>query len=882
MLGLEEYYISLLNEAKSPEEIKKILEYQFVQGKGVPQEILDSIFEVDPTKKKSYTRWVLSQWPEYENSIRKSIEDGKLKRMFDTIKNRENSGLDLGRMKNFDEAISMIPDIDPILEKEGDPNAPENDFDIVYTSEDGSWVVVRPHTYQADIKLGKGCRWCTAGAFGMDRAEYYWNIYSEKGPIWINFDKSKKEIAPVDKKEYPYTRYQFCFEANNGRGELMNSNDDRVSLHSLGIPEDVAEFYGTQNPRYKEAIDLVDPDTLWREYEQNRENMARQIVSCRDGYGGLYLLPERNDNRNLEDVPWHVYRSDDFGDPISNIEYDPDDCVELTNSEDGLVILRTPDGEYYAYHYRYEHWHEYKDVYFSTIRNAWGLSIVKLGDYDVFLLPTDEEDGESSSIGDGLGDVIVDNEIIAAFANMQIPNEMEKAGDPSVGTYVEIVWGDGTHSLVFKSMSDSSADVLIKKDYPNDEDKNQFTAHAIDGKVLISARILEYNILEDEGRLSVTDDLSEMCGRPVYIISYDNGSHYNVYDGSTKKMYFNEPSNQIETVRIGQDKKWYLRCTVEYGAFIASITDGEVLTPTYEVLTRAGSTSSLLIGIKNANVKAAKEIFVLRFLGGKCKTFGPFHGYTPLDSDTRISVTVQPGIINILNTDTGNFVLPENQYTMIGPLHHGPQEDDGMIILQNKDGKLSLCNYDSGQIILDDIDLMGERGYPVRPKMDKNGTWKIRLSNGTYNLVNNKRVVLPKSVESVEGPYYNDLCTFYLLGGENKFWILDVSKHGAIDLLPTTAGIPANFFKLVEANGFEFRFKCDINGDECLIRYLPISPDVHDRFKVYLNLPEGFKEITSNRPVYNEIYSNFFPTAAAVRENFNRTLKMINDFYKDK
>jgi hypothetical protein len=177
---------------------------------------------------------------------------------------------------------------------------------------------------------------------------------------------------------------------------------------------------------------------------------------------------------------------------------------------------------------------------------------------------------------------------------------------------------------------------------------------------------------------------------------------------------------------------------------------------------------------------------------------------------------------------------------------------------------------------------MGERGYAVRPKMDRNGTWKIRLSDGTYNLVNNKRVVLPKSVESIEGPYYNELCAFYLLGDENKFWILDTDKQGAIDLLPTTAGIPANVFKLVEASGLEFRFKCDINGDECVIRYLPINPDAHDRFKVYLNLPEGLKEITNSHPVYNEIYSKFFPTAAAVRENFNRTLKMINDFYKDK
>ena len=43
LFGLDEMYNELLLEAKSPEEIKKILEYQFVQGKGVPQEILDKI-----------------------------------------------------------------------------------------------------------------------------------------------------------------------------------------------------------------------------------------------------------------------------------------------------------------------------------------------------------------------------------------------------------------------------------------------------------------------------------------------------------------------------------------------------------------------------------------------------------------------------------------------------------------------------------------------------------------------------------------------------------------------------------------------------------------------------------------------------------------------
>ena len=56
MFGFDEIYNDLLLEAKSPEEIKKILEYQFVQGKGVPQEILDRVFAIDPTKKKTYTK----------------------------------------------------------------------------------------------------------------------------------------------------------------------------------------------------------------------------------------------------------------------------------------------------------------------------------------------------------------------------------------------------------------------------------------------------------------------------------------------------------------------------------------------------------------------------------------------------------------------------------------------------------------------------------------------------------------------------------------------------------------------------------------------------------------------------------------------------------
>ena len=83
MFGLDEIYIELLNEAKSPEEIRKILHYQFVDGKGVPEDIFESVLSVDPTKKKNYTRWVLMQWENSAKQISHAVKMGQIKELFD-------------------------------------------------------------------------------------------------------------------------------------------------------------------------------------------------------------------------------------------------------------------------------------------------------------------------------------------------------------------------------------------------------------------------------------------------------------------------------------------------------------------------------------------------------------------------------------------------------------------------------------------------------------------------------------------------------------------------------------------------------------------------------------------------------------------------------
>ena len=270
--GLDEYYVGLINEAKTPEEIKKILEYQFVQGKGVPEEVLNAIFEIDPTKKKSYTRWVLMQWDNYKDGIVKTLKDGRLAKLFQTFKERSANGLDLSNVENFEKALEFLPEVDPILEKSNDPNDPANKFDIVFRSSE--WIIAVPHTYEADKKLGEGCRWCTAGAFGDN--DYYWKHYSNEGPLWINFDLRSHQVSPLNHKEYPYTRYQFLFEHNNFHGELMDINDRRINFGVMNVPQDVLKFYKEQNEKYYYTLTgLKSPEEERMMQLRNAFNQAR-------------------------------------------------------------------------------------------------------------------------------------------------------------------------------------------------------------------------------------------------------------------------------------------------------------------------------------------------------------------------------------------------------------------------------------------------------------------------------------------------------------------------------------------------------------------------------------------------------------------------------
>ena len=87
MTLFEDICFDLLLEGKSPEEILSMLKYKF---KNVPENIIEQIFNLDPTKKKSYTQWVLTHWQDESRLIQDMIRNGKLKKVFDYIFERKD------------------------------------------------------------------------------------------------------------------------------------------------------------------------------------------------------------------------------------------------------------------------------------------------------------------------------------------------------------------------------------------------------------------------------------------------------------------------------------------------------------------------------------------------------------------------------------------------------------------------------------------------------------------------------------------------------------------------------------------------------------------------------------------------------------------------
>ena len=65
-------YECLIEEGRDPVEV---LHYKYQH---VPSNIIDKVISIDPTKKKSYSQWLLSKWNDEKETIVNNLKNNRI------------------------------------------------------------------------------------------------------------------------------------------------------------------------------------------------------------------------------------------------------------------------------------------------------------------------------------------------------------------------------------------------------------------------------------------------------------------------------------------------------------------------------------------------------------------------------------------------------------------------------------------------------------------------------------------------------------------------------------------------------------------------------------------------------------------------------------
>ena len=298
----------LIKEGKDPVEL---LHYKY---KDVPSNIIDAVIAIDPTKKKSYSQWLLSHYDDEEEVIRRNLRNGRIEQLFQHYKN--HTDIQIQNCPSVAEGLrKYVPEEDTVLKKSDKPTTYlenleqevdsnlANDFDIVFNQDD--WIIAVPNTYEAECKLGENMCWCTANHFGNGRDYYNRYIREYGGKYFVNFDMSKGESSKG--KDYPFTRYQFHFESR----QFKDCNDDQVNAEEIDMPRSALKFYEDEGYDTK---DMLSDEERWDRYQQQRyetEYYINDDLRLNIAYDENLEFEEPNENTDF-----YLFDTNDDVDPI--------------------------------------------------------------------------------------------------------------------------------------------------------------------------------------------------------------------------------------------------------------------------------------------------------------------------------------------------------------------------------------------------------------------------------------------------------------------------------------------------------------------------------------------------------------------------------------
>ena len=700
----ESIYYDLLLEGKSPEEILGILKYKF---KNVPEQIIDYIFSIDPTKKKSYTTWVLTRYDQEKHVIDNAMKNKSLKRLFKYL--QEHQDAQLSKYNTLEEALYLVSNIDLLQKDSDDPRA--NDFDIVYQSDD--WVIAVPNTYEADHKLGENTKWCTAGWY-YNEGEFYYNKYleDEGGKYFINFDFRKNEY--LNGIEYPFTRYQFHFESN----QFMDAEDDRVSLEQIDMPDEVYEFY--EENGYDLSEFDKDKNQTYEEYMAARLDDGLNIIN------DYYLLQPYNANLTLnDDAFYYLYNvSDDPQEEIYRIPfnkqplyYDRDNgiCVLNKNTQDRNDYNESLD--YYEGDgicepcviadfdyidcgvYETDNYHIIEYGYLKVLIYCDGREIVLLNNW------------ETSTISTMMPKEV---KITDAFVNKNVNDYFNE------DVIIEIVWSNGYRSLLKASYDFSELNWIIKFDKPYDGD--MFYVYGKTEKDLyIYGQLRKYNIFDywDDGSSNtnkISEYIREFFDGAYVLVGMSDGTS-NIFNTENKSLVFKKNFQKIRDIE-SIEKTGLIIGNNDNGMALYSILDGEKKSDYYSY-----------IYFYNDCFCCEESYNKLYVITKKLGIIGPVYSIISIEHNRLIAENEQSQV-NIFDLNTGRILLANIQnFVNFGnlPIFYGndclynyitmqllDRQCTGLqccesignyVLVEHHGGKKNIINYNTGErLFSEDVD----------------------------------------------------------------------------------------------------------------------------------------------------------------------------------
>ena len=195
--------------------------------------VLDTLLRIDPTVVQNsrglfvgrYGVWIANM---YANGGIKLGDIPELRAALTTYNKNKSQLPQIKDCKSLSELIEWVKNLSDDFKPVRNQSKSRANLENVY--EDNEWLVYVPHSHAAARRGGEGTHWCTAS-----ENEYYYNCYSNQGPLYINIRKSDG------------AKFQFHFESN----QFMNADDEPVRLNKIGLSEGVVDFYAKIDPKFK-------------------------------------------------------------------------------------------------------------------------------------------------------------------------------------------------------------------------------------------------------------------------------------------------------------------------------------------------------------------------------------------------------------------------------------------------------------------------------------------------------------------------------------------------------------------------------------------------------------------------------------------------------